>query len=472
MNKAGFLSDENKTNLNQHDFYDRIINVKIVAGKDDEAETEYVIRSDYEVVYEQYNYENLFSTETFSPNRYRIRRCVHKPSIKVQYKMVSAETGTEIDLYLTNFFMLTSDGRQLRNFTKNDLPITRVEIAMGYWGQFRHSDFTLSTWKIDDLFNISSSGRGADVVVVRDLIVVTTDKLPPDSVIHLHGYVANISDSAVSSSVVSNSTQAEMNAVASSSPLGKKSPMESLLYKEITKRFLKEKIVNRGDKAKSLADTKGILNHKPAIDPVSGLMVDAEADIYGVRIITSDGVDALPINQLKGSDGTPVENNAYFEAGDSIGKTMNKIRSCINNDLCYRFLDDGNMLVFLLDETKEENIHELGKTYERKGAYAETALAKVYSNKIPAVYNINIDAISTIVCPFFAFVNPFQTIEFATRYALTNNVAYLADYDTSLYKFRTLKVSVSFATVEDVNEMQIMAVSVKDAKKEGKQDEQ
>ena len=88
-----------------------------------------------------------------------------------------------------------------------------------------------------------------------------------------------------------------------------------------------------------------------------------------------------------------------------------------------------------------------------------------YQNKIPAVYNINIGAgLSTIVCPFFAFLRPFQTLYFASRYSLTNALSSLASYDTTIYGFRALKMSLSFATVEDVNEVTITAVGIKDTK--------
>jgi hypothetical protein len=78
---------------------------------------------------------------------------------------------------------------------------------------------------------------------------------------------------------------------------------------------------------------------------------------------------------------------------------------------------------------------------------------------LPCVYNINIDAMATIVCPFFTWLNPFQYFYFKTRYALSNTVSFYANYNPSVYKFFAINCLISFATVEDINEMQIMAVS-------------
>lgn len=457
MNKTGFLADKNKINLSANDLFDRIINVKIVAGRDDEAETEYVIRSDYEVQYDKLDYSNLFSTN-HTPNKYTIRRCTNKPSIKIQYKMVTAETGVEIDLFISNFFIFTSDGKQLRNFTSVDYPITRVEIALGYWGQFVQSREKLAEWKIDDLFNINNSNK-ADTIVIRDTIIVTTESLPPDSTLHIHGYVANIGDNAVGDNNVLTSAQAEESIVATNDVKGERSEIGELLYQEITRRFLAEKIINKNGVVKSLAKNTKVAKNVPFVDKVTGLMSDADALIYGVQVFTSEGVDKLSLKPRETSDGEEKKNEAYFACGDTIGQTMNKIKSCISNSLSYRFTNNGSMFVFLLEETSLYKIDDLAKSLEKKGAFNNSVLTRVFDNNIPAVSNINIDTITTIVCPFFAFIDPFQTVYFATRYALTNNVSYLADYNTSRYAFRTLKVSISFATVEDVNEMQIMAVA-------------
>ena len=67
--------------------------------------------------------------------------------------------------------------------------------------------------------------------------------------------------------------------------------------------------------------------------------------------------------------------------------------------------------------------------------YDKTVLRnkKLYDNKLPAVYNINIDSVATIVCPFFTFIEPFQYIEFESRYALTSLVSYFASYSPTIY---------------------------------------
>ena len=58
-------------------------------------------------------------------------------------------------------------------------------------------------------------------------------------------------------------------------------------------------------------------------------------------------------------------------------------------------------------------------------------------------------------CPFFYFLDPFDVIEFKSRYALGGIVSYYANFNASEDKFYALWVTVSFATVEDINECQI-----------------
>ena len=106
----------------------------------------------------------------------------------------------------------------------------------------------------------------------------------------------------------------------------------------------------------------------------------------------------------------------------------------------------------------------INKAYTDQGLYKGTVLynKKLYNGRLPAVYNINIDAVATITCPFFTFIQPFQYVEFASRYALTSVVSYYAQYNPTIYRFLVINATLTFATVEDINEMHITAVSAKD----------
>ena len=80
----------------------------------------------------------------------------------------------------------------------------------------------------------------------------------------------------------------------------------------------------------------------------------------------------------------------------------------------------------------------------------------IYKSVLPAVSNITTDALCTIVCPFFFFLNPFDMIKFKSRYALGGVVSYYADFTVKESKFYALYMTVSFATVEDINECSIV----------------
>ena len=112
------------------------------------------------------------------------------------------------------------------------------------------------------------------------------------------------------------------------------------------------------------------------------------------------------------------------------------------------------------------NVQGIADEYDKQGLYKHTVLANklLYDGKLPAVYNINVDAVATIVCPFFTFIEPFQYVEFASRYALTSNVAYFASYAPTISRFLVISATISFATQEEVNEVQITAVSAKESK--------
>lgn len=122
------------------------------------------------------------------------------------------------------------------------------------------------------------------------------------------------------------------------------------------------------------------------------------------------------------------------------------------------------MIVYTHKESKDTEA--LNKSFIEAGVYKDTVFDKVYNNELPAVYNINIDALATITCPFFTFLEPFQEIKFASRYALTSLVDYFASYAPNIYRFFVIKTSISFATEEALNEVQIVAISEKGDKNE------
>lgn len=457
-NNAEFISDERKLSLQAGDLFDRVINLKIICRDENGNTEEFVIRSDYELILP----DSAFYPE-HSNKGYIIRKCTYKPSIKVQCKMVTSNVGTSISVTVSNFFMLTKDGQHLRSFNASQYTIIAVEVVMGYWGQLKDS-LNPDTATIKDYFDIKAI-KGADRIVISAPIVVTTDKLPPDSAIRMHGYVAGIYTDPVAITNINTPIKALQKPVATSG-----TDIETIFFENITRRYL--------NNSKLVATANGFST--PNLSPVeagkatkvgnkeikaedSGLLSMPDAKDYGVQVFLSDEVKKSKLKELYDSEGNKVETRVYFEAGWTIGQTVTRIMSYIDQELEFTFSLEGDILIYTPKEMQD--VQALNEAYTEQGMYKGTVLMnkELYNGRLPAVYNINIDAVATIVCPFFTFIQPFQYVEFASRYALTSVVSYYASYNPTIYRFLVISASISFATVDEVNEVQLTAVSAKDS---------
>ena len=198
------------------------------------------------------------------------------------------------------------------------------------------------------------------------------------------------------------------------------------------------------------------------LDPTTNQMSIEDANQYGVQVFLSDKVKEMRLKKAIDSNGEETDRKIYFESGWTIGQTIVRIMSFIDAELEFTFDLNGNVLIYTPKEMLSE-LEAIGKKFNDN--YKDSVLAdkNLYDNALPAVYNINIDAVATIVCPFFTFIQPFQYVEFASRYALTSTVAYYASYKPTIYRFLVINASISFATEEAVNEVQLTAVSARDS---------
>lgn len=449
--KARFIDDENKINLKPGDLFDKIINLKFTCREVKTNKTEvFVIRSDYELVYPNTTFNTDRRASSFN-GKFIIRRCTQKPSIKVQCKMVTSNTGTSIDVTVSNFIMLTHDGKHIRSFNAQDYVIESIEIVMGYWSQLEGSidiNNSDSNAVLESYFNpVAKNGADRIVISGSEPIVVTTEKLPPDSAIHIKGYVANIYSSPVGVTKTDTVVKALDKPVAKSG-----TKFEEVLFENITRRYL------------SGYRTVGL--NKTFKRDENNQLLEEDARNYGVRVFLSKKASETGLRPITDSKGEEKPRKIYFEAGWTIGQTLTRIFSYMNTDLDYTFSLEGDVIVYTTDEMQDAE--SLNKDCDEQGMYKETVLSnkQLYNGRIPAVYNINIDAVATIVCPFFTFLQPFQYIEFASRYALNGIVSYYAQYTPAVHRFLVISASVSFATMDDVNEVHITAVSAKEAYKQ------
>lgn len=432
------LSESNA--FSENDLIDRIINVKITTKYFTETgETVigdvFVIRSDYEIV-------------DLDKGKYTIRKCDIKPSIKLQYEQVASGTAVSVNLFLSNFFVMTKDGRTLMSFNQQTYDIAKVEIQMGYLGQFNkllglsdEGEVGKLTYK--DLFDFDREGAGIQTIVINDVEKVTTEKLPPDYTLCIHGYVGNTISIAESPTEITSYEDVPESAYFDS----KDKPIPNLFYKYVTKRFINTNLLTPTTKMPKLGS--------------DGFLSDTDAK-FGVKVVCSKKVEDLTLPVIKDNTGKEVEKdlNYMFFGGDAntVDSTIQKIIEYTRKNLVYTRLNSGVILVVLADELTQKNMSSLFADI-KEYIDTDTQFQSTFNNKLPCVYNINIDAMATIVCPFFTWLNPFQYLYFETRYALTNTPSFYANFNPSIYKFYTIRCNVSFATTEDINEMQITAVS-------------
>lgn len=468
MSKAVFSSDESKLHLSPNDLFDRIINLKLVCENKVTKELEvFVIRSDYELVYSNVDLDNFIKQAPKVNKKYTVRRCTFKPSIKVQCKMVTSNVATSMDIFINNFFLLTKDGNYLRSFNSSQYLIKSVLVVMGYWGQFENTLDPDSPIALEQYFDIKAE-NGADSLMMTAPIVVTTDKLPPDSTLCLHGYVADIYGSPVGVTKVDDAKKAFDKPSMSSG-----TDMEKMFFDCITRRYvnphsyLEDSNIGTGAMKKLVSVSKDSdvdFIKALKLDSNTNQMSEADAKKYGVKVYLSDKVKEAKLKKMYDSDGKEVDRKIYFESGWTIGHTIVRIMSFIDAELEFTFTLEGDVLIYTPHEMLKA-VEDLYKKFNQDGVYKDKVLANAnfYNNALPAVYNINIDAVATITCPFFTFIEPFQYIEFASRYALTSTVAYYASYKPTIYRFLVINATISFATEEAVNEVHITAVSGRDA---------
>lgn len=460
------LADEAKGNLGALDLFDRVINLKLTTANGDE----YVVRSDYETYYpEMMKAVSENKAESLaSLNKCYIRKCQYKPSIKVQYKRVSFSTPIAIDIFVNNFFMLDKSGKMLKSFSNISNPLYKVELAMGYFGQFKRAmqKGEASAIPVEALFDFDHNklkGHGITVITMCNVEYVQTDKLPPDMTVHIHGYVGNLYVSDLESlgeDVAKNYDEimSKNKAIQFETTTNEQQTLlGTVFYECVTKNWLRGKDKVPDDILKNLLHPD-----QPANMTLRKSLNDKQAKRYGVRVFFSVGAEDYAREYDKVNNIQNNKQEAFKKIVVTIRKASNALAkvNAIKNALK---LDDfcatpipftGDILIY---RSKEISSAEdmltgtpLGKEYEND------AVAVYWDNKLPAVYNITTDALCTISCPFFFFLNPFQRFFFKSAYALGGLVSYHANFTASEDTFYALWQTVTFATVENVNECTII----------------
>lgn len=463
---SNFLEDKDKVNFNELDIFDRVINVKLYTSDENGIEKDvYTIRSDYEIVYP--NQMSAITSNNFSKmdKGCFVRKCQYKPSIKLQYKRNSLNTVTMIDLYLSNFFMFDKSGRLIQGFNNETYRVSKVEIAIGYFGQFKalFSGTMITPKQLIDVGFGDNVGKGITTITMSNVEYVQVDKLPPDAVLHIHGFVGNIL-SALFDFGNNKGTKTEFEAIKKTSalipstPTGKRETyLEQVFYETITRQWLKKGTPSKIESSALKLTTAGAI-----ITAGTGMLSDADAEKYGIRVYLSKGAKEYSKKKFdsvfkKDANGEIIKPNITIERANTAEAKINKVENALGlAGFSHTLIDStGDYIVFLAEELND--IKSLLNGTEIESIYKKTSFAKAFDNKIPAVYNITTDSLCTIVCPFFCFINPFEKMTFNARYALSGIVSYFANFtNVNKNEFRALWQNVSFATVEDINECLIV----------------
>ena len=477
---TSLLFDSEKTSLGKLDMFDRIINLKLTVATSDGKLEEFVIRSDYEIYYPELmsavasNEYDAFK----NPKRCYVRKCQYKPSIRVNYKRVSLSTPVAIDIFIANFFMLTKNGTMIKNFNNTDGKLVKVELAMGYFGQFEpliQNDVTKGV-EIKDLFDFSPEklkGNGITVITINSVPYVQTEKLPPDAVIHIHGFAGNLYmaqyedlEATKKKEIKYEDLKKDMVHIDFSTTSTydsadvKKTVIGLMFDYYVTRMYVRDN---------ELAEDAGIklrTYNGVKTGATVDIMSESNAEKYGIKVYYTESAVKFALEVDSVVRGKINSTNIHNGDGRAPIASANVIKARVNSNsngkgslLVTYAPSTGDIIVYTKQDLISKDSVIRGTALEE--VYGEDAVSLYWKDKLPAVYNITTDALCTIVCPFFFFINPFQTFHFKSRYALGGLVAYFGGFTAKEDTFYALWQDISFATVEDVNECSIVCTGSK-----------
>lgn len=449
-------TDKDKVTGNENLIFDRVINLKFNCLNRITGETyTFVVRSDFEMFYPSMSVDKVFQSGAMLKKDFRFRKCQYKPSIKIQYKKVSGGTNVELDLFVSNFFIVDSDGNQLVSFTKEGFDITSIEIMMGYFNQFAKV-FNPETATLDDYMDFTPT-KNIDKIYMNEVYSITMEKLPPNSMLHIHGWVGSETSNAVDADrekptfAVVNDDEYTYNVS------GKK--YKDILFNAITCRYLRQGWSRESRNKDNIIINNGRTSNSLILDK-DHTMKKSDAEAYGIKVELSEGVKDAEVPKIKDGEGKLVEQKLNIKSGRTVKDTFEVLRTQLNQNIRYAVKNDGSIFVYLMSELLDSQNNATSAMVELSELADANAnnYFRFHNNYIPAVTNINLGAVCMIVCPFFGFLEPFQTVRFASRYKLTSLTSYFVEPTLKTYDFMSLSISISFATVEDVNEMTIKAV--------------
>jgi hypothetical protein len=462
--------------LTSRDLFDRIINLKFIRA----SKRSFTIRSDYEPVFHKGGGQGTVG----------FKKCAQKPDIKITYKQVSPDTPVEIEITVKNLYIAGAEESGFAETTdedgviaatggKGDIslggdPVETCVIQMGYRAQF--PDWTDGSLKrnIDQFYDLNNNAITASAADtdIKPPVQLTVQILagypvsyPPDRAMYFKGVAGGL-DTGLRWNHTADELITGFRDAAFPEGLAE---IAAYLFQYVTKRFVRSGIVHRQRTKKSAVETGGKKEYRytQAVEinrdgnwitvtpDGNGLMSDADAEKYGTRCYCSRILRSRPANGLYGYGLTEEEARAlrpippapFNDLQDAIGVQLNALQQHFPF-LRWFALNDGSYFFYHEEETDQD----LWTDPFIKEQQKEEAVI------LPAVYDITPSGIRTIRAPFISWVSPATTVLFGSRFNKGTFTSYF--YPVRTKAFLVITASISFATADDVNEMEMRCVDI------------
>jgi hypothetical protein len=475
--RGALKTGEATADLTPNDLFDKIINLAFYRRDDAIGTPYFVLRSDYEVVY-----------DTRPPHGVHFIPIKQKPHIKIAYHQVSPDKAIEVKVEVANLYFdeatqsdttkqeLTEEGgaRTVIDSVKGN-PVQWIVIQAGYRTQF--PDWTkepraTGSGYLDRFYDLDNNavtydqGMFKGQVLTARILECHNESYPPDQMTVFNCVVATIDRGLkwnhTASAFLTNFDKIEAP--------GKNTQLEKILYQLITRRFVKTHIQTRIEDGEDGKDRlyirhynewRSLYGKEGAAETVGddwsevpltddGLLSFEDADVFGLPCHVTGKLAAVslqllasytlkPLDELpQGSASPPIQMENYVEA------QVFEIQRSYPGMRWYHLLDGGFFFYYARESMD--------------GLYREDARLKEAVDDIialPAIYDISLDGLRTIRCPFIGFINPMTILQWNSRYTLGTLVGYFYRPADGTNYYTALLIKVAFDTDGDDNMMEI-----------------
>lgn len=426
--------------------YDRVINIMFtVWNNESQTFDQYVLRSDYELDSDYLKPYSVYMND--QKRKYVIRKCTYKPSVRIKFSPIgnSGNEGVDIDLWIDNFYMISPQGKIIKNLVGENVTIKTITVALGYFNQFTRPT------NLEQFFTINEKSGNGITIINYTFNWAKVDGKTPNETTHLYGVYGQIINSPVQVVVKNEEVFEKLTFDAFNSD----SKASDVLTKYITYRFIDESSFATNS-AEDLAEYKAYTEFMEQKNNTNLLKNPAYISImqkHGIKILMTKAVEDLQVRtKTIKKDGSEQEVKIVMPwKGATVSNTVRKLNRWFAWDLKVKCLDNGKVVIYRSRE--QEDIDELSKELNKRTEYSSDVFNKVFNRELPAVYTISKDSGHvTISCPFFAFIKPLEECKFSTDYGNYGFATSILQ-TVNITSMNVISQSVDFATVDDINEV-------------------